>query len=302
MARAKSTARAEARRRYRASQVAAEDADSVTDAADWWRRRAVSRVGACSDSRCRTGAGICAPFRTSCGRTAGGGSRPCCCSPSPIAYVIAINAREDAGGRSRSTSDSSSPRRPSPILIAGLACRARPYLIGFVLGIIDGLLIDRLPDGEPRARVADHERHAAGRLGLHPCRPRSSARASAGSRSSTRAGCRTHRDAARSSVTSRRRSRSARRATRLGRRAAGRVGHDRARRVGRLRPLIHGCRAARFVSPGDASRRARADGRPRVATVRRRRERGRAGTTISRATRLTTFASRWSVPSMYSNA
>ena len=59
----------------------------------------------------------------------------------PIAYVIAINVREDASGPLSLYVRLVVSPPAIPILIAGFMSRRGPYLIGFILGIIDGLLI-----------------------------------------------------------------------------------------------------------------------------------------------------------------
>jgi hypothetical protein len=140
LARAKSTARAEARRRYRASQAAVEDTDAVTDAASGGGAAAEPRRGLLGftmpDWR-----GDLRAFPHELRTNRWWWISALLLLTSPIAYVIAINVREDAGGPLSLYVRLIVSPPAIPILIAGFMSKRGPYLIGFVLGIIDGLLI-----------------------------------------------------------------------------------------------------------------------------------------------------------------
>ena len=236
MARAKSTARAEARRRYRASQGAADDTDSVAEAATGGVGRGRAASGHAGFRDAGLGAAICAPFPMSCEPIAGGGSVPCCCCPAPVADVLdGSTSATEAGGvmqiyvpaHGRSRRSHPDPRRR--LHVASRAISHRPP--AWTRWTASCSSAWRLRDlGRRPARRCDagpgHDVVGQSRS----CRPRSLGLPSPGSRSSTRAGCRTRRGGASSSARSRRRSRSARRATRLARRAPA---ADRVARPGR---------------------------------------------------------------------
>jgi hypothetical protein len=59
----------------------------------------------------------------------------------PVAYVMAENLNEDAGGPLSLYVRLMVSPPAIPILIAGFMSRRGPYLIGLLLGILDGILI-----------------------------------------------------------------------------------------------------------------------------------------------------------------
>jgi hypothetical protein len=59
----------------------------------------------------------------------------------PVAYVLALNTNEDAAGPFSLYVRLMVSPPAIPILVAGFMSRRAPYLIGFILGILDGILI-----------------------------------------------------------------------------------------------------------------------------------------------------------------
>lgn len=148
MARAKSTARAEARRRYRASQASTENelADEVVP-----NQLSTGQGG---------GAGASAPPRRGfLGMTMPDFRGDLRAFPhelrtnkwwwlsavllltSPIAFAYAMGTGEDEGGPASLWVRLMISPPAIPVLVAGFMSRRGPYLIGLLLGLLDGILI-----------------------------------------------------------------------------------------------------------------------------------------------------------------
>ena len=143
MARAKSTARAEARRRYRASQAAAQGAEPASDA------EAGTATPPDSAPQRRGLFGFTMPdwrgdiraFPHELRTNRWWWISALLLLSSPVAYIIALNAGEDAGGPFSLYVRLMVSPPAIPILIAGFMSKRGPYLIGLVLGFLDGILI-----------------------------------------------------------------------------------------------------------------------------------------------------------------
>ncbi len=158
MARAKSTARAEARRRYRASQASME-ADGFTDeganptqAADAAQPRRGFLGFAMPDFR-----GDIRAFPHELRTNRWWWISALLLLSAPVAFVIALNAKEDAAGPFSLYVRLMVSPPAIPVLVAGFMSRRGPYLIGFLLGILDGLLIAafQVASMEPGSPVAN---------------------------------------------------------------------------------------------------------------------------------------------------
>jgi hypothetical protein len=158
LARAKSTARAEARRRYRASQAAIE-ADEFTDPAagsTTVAEAAQPRRGllgfAMPDFR-----GDLRAFPHELRTNRWWWLSALLLLTAPVAFLIALNANEDAAGPFSLYVRLMVSPPAIPVLIAGFMSRRGPYLIGLLLGILDGLLIAafQVASMEPGTAVAD---------------------------------------------------------------------------------------------------------------------------------------------------
>jgi hypothetical protein len=143
LARAKSTARAEARRRYRASQAAAQDIETTEDPD-------ASGAGAVEAGQPKRGLfGFAMPDFRGDLRTFPHELRTnrwwwisaLLLLSSPIAFVIAENMNEDPGGPLSLYVRLMVSPPAIPVLIAGFMSRRGPYLIGLLLGLLDGILI-----------------------------------------------------------------------------------------------------------------------------------------------------------------
>ena len=143
LARAKSTARAEARRRYRASHAAEglePDGEGPPTPGDAAAAATVERRGlfgfTMPDWR-----GDIRTFPHELRTNRWWWISALLLLSAPIAWFLALNASEGAGGPFSLYVRLIVSPPAIPILIAGFMSRRGPYLIGFVLGIIDGLLI-----------------------------------------------------------------------------------------------------------------------------------------------------------------
>jgi hypothetical protein len=143
LARAKSTARAEARRRYRASQaeaVAEAGPAEGADATDVAESAAEPRRGLFSfkmpDFR-----GDLRAFPHELRTNRWWWISTLLLVTTPIPFVAALNAGEDAAGPLSLWVRLMVSPPAVPILIAGFMSRRGPYLIGLLLGLIDGILI-----------------------------------------------------------------------------------------------------------------------------------------------------------------
>jgi hypothetical protein len=144
LARAKSTARAEARRRYRASQAAATQDIETTD------DEGASGAGAIQAGQPRRGLfGFVMPdfrgdlraFPHELRTNRWWWISALLLLSSPVAFVMAINMNEDAGGPLSLYVRLMVSPPAIPVLIAGFMSRRGPYLIGLLLGLLDGILI-----------------------------------------------------------------------------------------------------------------------------------------------------------------
>jgi hypothetical protein len=140
LARAKSTARAEARRRYRASQVAAQDEEPMSEAPATASDAAPPRRGlfgfAMPDWR-----GDLRTFPHEVRTNRWWWISALLLITTPVAYVVALNTNEDAAGPFSLYVRLMVSPPAIPILVAGFMSRRAPYLIGFILGVLDGILI-----------------------------------------------------------------------------------------------------------------------------------------------------------------
>jgi len=159
LARAKSTARAEARRRYRASQVAAQSDESGAEvdpntaaAADAVPQRRGLFGFTMPDVR-----GDIRAFPHEVRTNRWWWISALLLLSTPVAYALALNAREDAGGVFSLYVRLMVSPPAIPILVAGFMSKRAPYLIGLVLGVLDGILIAafQVASLEPGAPVAN---------------------------------------------------------------------------------------------------------------------------------------------------
>lgn len=159
MARAKSTARAEARRRYRASQAAAQDIETTEDTD-------ASGAGAVEAGQPKRGLfGITMPdvrgdlraFPHELRTNRWWWISALLLLSAPVAFVMALNVNEDAGGPLSLYVRLMISPPAIPVLIAGFMSRRGPYLIGLLLGLLDGVLILGIQTAslEPGSPVAD---------------------------------------------------------------------------------------------------------------------------------------------------
>jgi hypothetical protein len=143
VARAKSTARAEARRRHRAAQaqMTADDTAEVT---------AVDPAAAAATMPARrTFLGMPVPDFRGDVRALPHELRTnrwwwlstVLLLTAPVAFAIALNSGEDEGGMFSLYVRLMVSPPAIPILVAGFMSRRGPYLIGLLLGVIDGILI-----------------------------------------------------------------------------------------------------------------------------------------------------------------
>jgi hypothetical protein len=156
LARAKSTARAEARRRYRASQVAAENDVPAADAS-------ATTAGGIPPAR-RGLFGFSMPDWRGDLRTFPHELRTnrwwwisaLLLLSTPVAYALALNSNEDTAGPFSLYVRLMVSPPAIPVLVAGFMSRRAPYLIGLVLGVLDGILIAafQVASQDPAAPVA----------------------------------------------------------------------------------------------------------------------------------------------------
>jgi hypothetical protein len=156
LARAKSTARAEARRRYRASQVAAQDEELASEAPP-------TAAGDAPQPR-RGLFGFAMPDWRGDVRTFPHELRTnrwwwisaLLLLSTPVAYALALNTSEDAAGPFSLYVRLMVSPPAIPVLVAGFMSRRAPYLIGLLLGVLDGILIAafQVASLEPGAPVA----------------------------------------------------------------------------------------------------------------------------------------------------
>jgi len=142
VARAKSTARADARRRYRASQAAESGADGteLESQAPAGAEAAAPRAGlfgfTMPDLR-----GDLRAFPHELRTNRWWWISALLLLSAPVAFVVAFNINEDAAGPLSIYVRLMVSPPAIPILVAGFMSRRGAYLIGFVLGVLDGLLI-----------------------------------------------------------------------------------------------------------------------------------------------------------------
>jgi hypothetical protein len=143
LARAKSTARAEARRRYRASQAAEAAPGQPAE-------QATANELAATQAEPRRGfLGFTMPDFRGDLRTFPHELRTnrwwwistLLLITTPIPFAMAVNTGEDAGGPLSLWVRLMVSPPAIPVLIAGFMSRRGPYLIGLLLGLIDGVLI-----------------------------------------------------------------------------------------------------------------------------------------------------------------
>jgi hypothetical protein len=144
LARAKSTARSEARRRYRASQAAADDAEATS--ADAGGAAGTGVADATPQRRGLLGftmpdwRGDIRAFPHELRTNRWWWISTLLLLSAPVAYVAGINVGPEQGSIIELYVRLMVSPPAIPILVAGFMSRRGPYLIGFVLGALDGVL------------------------------------------------------------------------------------------------------------------------------------------------------------------